>query len=188
MLLLSLTHPLNWEIEKKPATFKLLYAMPPLYLKVQIEQIYFYFNLHRDLSSKKKVKIYNTLWFTKQQSWQISFCALFYVNCSQWKYFTTVAIISASYKILQQDQNNFCTDESFSNKSPLISWQALKQNPYQIYSFWAGTWVQENEKWVKATEKQQHYWSLSNYTCKEHYIASNHLQVLCFLSFSCIQM
>lgn len=105
-----------------------------------------FLNLHRDISNKKKVKIYNILWFTKQQSWQISFCAVFSVNCSQWKYFTTLAIISASHKILQQDQNKFCTDESFSNKSPLISWQVFKQNSSQTYSFWPGTWVQENEK------------------------------------------
>lgn len=188
MLLLSLKYPLNWQIEKNPATFKLSHEMLPLYLKVQIEKISFFFNLHRDLPSKKKVKIYKALWFTKQQSWQISFCAVFYVNCSQWKYFTTVAIISASYKILQQDQNNFCTDESFSNKSPLISWQALKQNSYQIYSFWPGTWVQGNEKRVNATEKLQHNWSLSKCMCKEHYIACDHLKVLCFLSFSSIQM
>lgn len=31
---------------------------------------------------------------------------------------------------------------------------------------------------MRATEKLQYYWSLSNHTCKEQGIASNHLKVL----------
>jgi len=39
--------------KKHPATFKFSYEMPPLYLKVQIEQIYFSLNLQRSLKQKE---------------------------------------------------------------------------------------------------------------------------------------
>lgn len=118
--------------------------MTPLRTRVQMGPIYFVFKSSQ--RSFKQKESQNIQQFTKQQSWRTSFFAVFYVNCSQWKYFTTVAIISALYKILHQDQKNFCTDDSLSNKSPLISWQALKQNSYQMYSEWTSTWVQRKEK------------------------------------------
>lgn len=126
------------------ATYTLPYGMTPLRTRVQMGPIYFVFKSSQ--TSFKQKESQNIQQFTKQQSWQISFFAVFYVNCSQWKYFITVAIISALYKILHQDQKNFCTDDSLSNKSPLISWQALKQNSYQMYSKWTSTWAQRKER------------------------------------------
>lgn len=58
MLLLSLKYPLNWQIEKKPATFKLSCEMLPLYLKVQIEQISFFFLIFTEIFQAKRKSKY----------------------------------------------------------------------------------------------------------------------------------
>lgn len=126
--------------------------------------------------------------FTKQQSWQISFFAVFYVNCSQWKYFTMVAIISALYKILQKDRKK---------ASALMTHWVIK-----ALLFLGKPWnrilpnVQQMDRYVSA-EKGESEWELmkncsTTGVCLIMHVRSKAVQAInskcCFLPFSYIQM